>query len=161
MRDDMPSFPLLISDPGHPLVSSDSLHLLKRIRYRWVSSNFLMGLGQERVVCSTDRIRKVGFLSPIIFLESQASKMHDSLPVQLFSPLTFSIILCENIPPEFAMSPRCLLTAALTLSGISTRTRVDLLEAGFLFLCYYVIGASDQTSAIRTGSLKRSLQVAR
>jgi hypothetical protein len=29
MRGDMPSFPLLISDPGHPLVSSDSLHLLR------------------------------------------------------------------------------------------------------------------------------------
>jgi hypothetical protein len=40
MRDDMPSFPLLISDPEHPLVSSDSLHLLKGIRYRWVSTNF-------------------------------------------------------------------------------------------------------------------------
>jgi hypothetical protein len=40
MRNDRPSFPLLISDPGHPPIISDPLHLLKRIRYRWVSRNF-------------------------------------------------------------------------------------------------------------------------
>jgi hypothetical protein len=49
MRDDVPSFPLLISDPGHPPIISDPLHLLKRIHYCWVSRNFSMGLGQGRV----------------------------------------------------------------------------------------------------------------
>jgi hypothetical protein len=92
MRDDVPSSPLLISDPGYPPIISDPLHLLKRIRCRWVSRNFSTGLGQERVFFSTDRIRKVGFLSPIVFLESQASKMHDSFPIHLFFPLTFLVI---------------------------------------------------------------------
>jgi hypothetical protein len=43
MRDDMPLFPLLISDPEHPPIISNPLHLLKRIRYRWVARNFQWG----------------------------------------------------------------------------------------------------------------------
>jgi hypothetical protein len=159
MRDDPPSSPFLISDPGHPPIISDPLHLLKRIRYRWASKNFSMRLGHERVFFSTDRIRKVGFLSLIVFLESQASKMHDSLPVQLFSPMTFSIILPDNMHPEFAMTPWCLLTAALTLPGISTRTRGDLLEAGLWFFYFY--WRLQSNFGDQKGLLKRSLQVAR
>jgi hypothetical protein len=143
MRDNMPSFPLLIRDPGHPPIISNPLHLLKRIRCRWVSRNLSMGSGQELVFFSTDRIRKVGFLSPVVFLESQASQMHDTLPIQLFSPLIFSILLRNNICPEFAMTPWRLLTGALTLSGISTRTRVDPLEARFWFLSFYWCFQSD------------------
>jgi hypothetical protein len=119
------------------VIISDPLHLLKRIRYRWVKSAFSMGLGNEQLFFSTKRIEEAGFLSPVVFMQGQATKMHDSLPLRLFSPLTLSVIFQQNWLPEFAMAPWCLLTAALTIPDLSTRTRIELLEVGFWFLYFY------------------------
>jgi hypothetical protein len=63
--------------------------------------------------------------------------MHDSLPLELFSTRTLALILRDNLQTEFMLVPWCLLAAELTLSTMSTRIRVDLLEIGFWFLCYY------------------------
>jgi hypothetical protein len=72
-----------------------------------------------------------------MFLQSRVNKMHDSLHLEQFSPRTLTVILRDNLQTEFMLAPWCVLAAALTLSTISTRTRVDLLEIGFWFLYYY------------------------
>jgi hypothetical protein len=154
--------------PVRPVVICDPLHLLKRIRYRWVTSTFSIGFGTERVLFSTRRIKNAGFLSPIVFLQSRVSKMHDALPVQLFSPLTLSLIFRDNLSSEFIMAPWCLLTAGLTLSGISTRTRIELLEVGFWVLyiywrlksCFgYPTGVIERITEGREAALYRSDQL--
>jgi hypothetical protein len=96
-----------------------------------------MSLGREQVRFSTRRIEEAGFPSTVVFLPAKASQMHDSLPLKLFSPETLAVIFRNNFDPEFAMAPWCLLTASLTIREISTRTRVELLEIGFLFLYFY------------------------
>jgi hypothetical protein len=117
-----------------PIVISDPLHLLKRIRSRLIRTPLLMGLGHEELLFSIERIQQTGLLSPIAFVQSLVSKMHDPLPLELLSPRTLAVILRDNLQTELVLAPWCLLTAALTLLAISMRTRVDLLEIGFWFL---------------------------
>jgi hypothetical protein len=49
---------------GQVLIFSDSLHLLKRIRYRFVSSEFSIGFGGEQIQFSIDRIQKRATVYP-------------------------------------------------------------------------------------------------
>jgi hypothetical protein len=70
-------------------------------------------------------------------MTSPITKMHDSLPLELFSPVTFAYILEHEMTSEMVLAPWCLLTAALTVPGFNTKTRCHLLEIGFWFLFYY------------------------
>jgi hypothetical protein len=60
---------------------------------------------------------------------SKVSKMHDSLPFELFSPKTLSHIFfpSNHVVGEIMIVLWCLLVSALTLSGISMQTRIELL----------------------------------
>jgi hypothetical protein len=130
------------------VVISDPLPLLKRICDQLIRTPLSMGLGHKELLFSIEGIQQTGFLSPIVFLQSRVSKMHDSLPLELFSPRTLAVILRDNLQTEYMLAPWCLLTVALTLSSINTRTRVDLLEIG---LCFSVTRASGYISEILWG----------
>jgi hypothetical protein len=122
---------------SRPIVC-DSKHLVKRIRYRFVSSSqFSIGFGTEERFFSLLRIQQVWCFPDIVLDNSQITKMHDLLPLYLFSPMTFTVILSREYTPELVLSPWCLLTAALPLVGFNTKTRGDLLEAGYWFLDLY------------------------
>jgi hypothetical protein len=114
----------------------DPKHLEKRLRYRLVSAEFSIGFGDDRISFSLARIQGADFLAPIVFDNSRITKMHDSLPLQLFSPVTFSWIL-ETEGLELVLAPWCLLTAVLTMPEFNTRTRCDFLETGFWSLSLY------------------------
>jgi hypothetical protein len=113
------------------VIVSDPLHLMKRIRYRWVSSEIVIAFGVDPAKFSLRTLKGWNVVSPVVFMNSHITKMHDSLPLRPFSPTTFSAILRRRQGPEFVMAPCCLLSAALILRGQSTRTRVPLLEIGF------------------------------
>jgi hypothetical protein len=116
----------------------DPKHLVRRIRYRFVSSSqFSIDFGTDQRSFSLSRIQRAGFLPDIMFDNSQITKMHDLLPLYLLSPLTFTFILSREYTPELVLSPWCLLTAALTLVGFNTKTRCDLLETGYWSLDLY------------------------
>jgi hypothetical protein len=158
-------FPDMLIDS---VIISDPLHLLKRICYRLIRTTLLMGLEHEELLFSIKRFQPIGFLSPIVFLQSRVSKMHDSLPLELFSPETLTVILRDHLQTEFMLAPWCLLTAALTLSTISTRTPVDLLEIGFWFLYYYwglrlhfgdPLGVIEKITIGRRASIYRAQQI--
>jgi hypothetical protein len=70
---------------GQVLIFSDPLHLLKRIRYGFVSSEFSIGSGRQQIKFLIDRIQKTSICSPVIFLNSRITKMHDLLSLKLFS----------------------------------------------------------------------------
>jgi hypothetical protein len=165
INDRLEFFPSL---PFRPVVICDPLHLMKRIRYRWVARQLSIGFGSEQLFFSMTRIKEAGFLSPIVFLDSHLSKMHDSLPLQLFSPFTLSMIFQDHSGPEYVMAPWCLLSAALTILDISTRTRVELLETGFWFLYFHwrlkvrlghPKGVVEKMTEGRNASLYRSEQL--
>jgi hypothetical protein len=138
--------------PGQCVIICDPLHLLKRIRYRLVHLKRFLS-EEERIDFSLQRIMDGRYLSPIVFDDLKVSKMHDSLPLELFSAKTLVYILCakdgadgdglgeltpeRGLRGEGIMLPWCLLVAALTMPGISTQTRIQLLEIGFWILYFY------------------------
>jgi hypothetical protein len=81
-----------------------------------------------------DRIQKASICSPVVFLNSGITKMQDSLPLELFSPKVFAQALSQCPCNDIVMASWCLLTSALTLATISTKTCLNLLEIGFWFL---------------------------
>jgi hypothetical protein len=50
-------------------------------------------LGGQHIIFSLERIKDAGFLASIVFDNSHVTKIHDSLPMQLFAPLTFAVVL--------------------------------------------------------------------
>jgi hypothetical protein len=101
------------------------------------SSQFSIGFGTEERFFSSSRIQQAGFFPDIIFDNPQITKVHDLLPLYLFSPMTFTFILSRECTPKLMLNPWCLLTAALTLVGFNVKTRCDLLETGYWFLELY------------------------
>jgi hypothetical protein len=118
------------------LVICDPLHLLKRIRYRLLKISKVIS-GKSRIDFCIDRIKAGRFLSPIVFDNSQETKMHDSLPLELFSAKTLAYILHECLAGEGMMIPWCLLVIALTMPDLSTETRTQTVEIGFWMLYLY------------------------
>jgi hypothetical protein len=53
----------------------------------------------------------------VVFVQAKASKMPDSLPLKLFAPEKLAVIFHDKLRSEFAMAPRCLLTASLLEMG--------------------------------------------
>jgi hypothetical protein len=98
-----------------------------------VCAEFSIGFGGDRMSFSLATIPGRDVLAPIVFDNSRITKMHISLPLQLFSPVTFSWIL-ETDGLELVLAAWCLLTAVLTLPEFNTRTRCDFFETGFWFL---------------------------
>jgi hypothetical protein len=123
-----------------PASVGDPLHLLKRIRYRMVRRQaFSVAWGRESarlITFSLRRIRESQVCSSLVFVDSKVSKMHDSLPLELFSQRTLSNILTSGKPAELLMVPWCLLNVALTHRGLNTRSRAGFLEIGFWVLCH-------------------------
>jgi hypothetical protein len=73
------------------VIICDPRYLLKQIRYYLLTLlSFLSPY--ERIDFSIDRIQQAHFLSPGAFNNSKASKMHDSLRLELFSLKTLSYI---------------------------------------------------------------------
>jgi hypothetical protein len=98
------------------IVVSDPLQLMKRISYGWIRRPLSFGLGEEELLFFfTKRNHEAEFLSPVVFLRSQLSKIHNSLPLQLFSTSTLAVIFRDVLRAEFSMASWCLLLAALTL----------------------------------------------
>jgi hypothetical protein len=97
--------------PGLPNVRTDhlvngySLHIEKRIQYRWVCYTFRIGYGsEENISFSLERIRMTQILSPTVFSNAACTKMHDSLSLQLCSPLTLAMLFQPEPRSEVAIS---------------------------------------------------------
>jgi hypothetical protein len=86
---------------------------------------------EERITFSIDKIRSAGHLSPIVFDHSRASKMHGSLPLEMFSYRTLGWVVNDGDGEQIVIVPWCLLVVASTFRDLSIRTRVELLEIGF------------------------------
>jgi hypothetical protein len=68
-----------------PVVISDPLHLLKRIRYRLLSADFRIGVNGHERDFAISAIQIMAQIPQVIFDNSRMTKMHDSLPLHLFS----------------------------------------------------------------------------
>jgi hypothetical protein len=81
-----------------PVVVSDPLHLLKRIRYRLLSSHFRIGVNEDLTAFSILSIEMTAQVPPVVFDTARIATMHDSLPLQLFSrqPIVAAFEGCQG-----------------------------------------------------------------
>jgi hypothetical protein len=76
---------MVTSDAILPLAVTDPLHMLKRIRYRFLSGDLRVGADERIEIFTITKIKAAVKLPGIIFDNPRITKMHDFLPLQLFS----------------------------------------------------------------------------
>ena len=122
-------------------VLSDPLHLLKRGRYRLISSKVHAGLDNYTNIIDVNYLKKIFEYPSCIFSNSRITKMHDSLATALFSFYSLkTIIESGNSSYLTFFLPLCLMNIALSEAELSTIERINLLEISF----YYCLILKDE-----------------
>ena len=119
-------------------VVSDYLHILKRLRYRLLSTIIHAGFSIENENIDLEKLMHLLKVSEVCFSNDLYTKMHDSLPLELFSPQNFMELIRadENVAAAFWF-PISLSILALNERDIGFETRKYLLESAFWFLVFY------------------------
>lgn len=119
------------------MIVSDPLHILKRARYRLLASKVHVGLTNSSQVIQIDRLEALLNLPSKVFSNERFTKMHDDLPIALFSFETL-VTLWEHEPvylPYFL--PFCLLNIGLNEDALSLEERINLFELAFYYVLAY------------------------
>lgn len=129
------------------LVVSDPLHLLKRARYRMLAAETSLGLTEGSEIIRADTLREVLTLPSKVFSNHKFTKMHDDLPVSMFS-LSSLIELYEKQPCYTAyFLPFCLLNAALCEKDLVIEERFNFIELSLYYMIAYIEEA--ETSVVK------------
>jgi hypothetical protein len=121
------------------LVSSDPHHILKRIRYRLVAFDAESEADRPELF-SLAHMRAYVQLQPVVYQNSKVTKMHNFLPLHLFSQRTTYALFAEACASEFfVFFPWFLVVSALTFREHSTKTRCSILETDFWLLWLYQV----------------------
>ena len=127
------------------LFSNDPLHLLKRARYRLLSHNLVQLFKYEDPI-SVELIHELTNLPSVIFDNSQLTKMHDHLPIQLFTIESLEVLMYAELYAEASyFLPFVLLNEALSTKNLTVDERVDFLEI-ITFYCKYYKMLYEKTS---------------
>lgn len=123
-------------------IISDPLHLFKRARYRLLKTlqgcSILAGFDAFSPHIDISAIDSVLKLPSVVFLDSQITKMHDSLPMMLFSLNSLNkLFIHKEIPSLAYFIPWSLFLNAFTVQDISDNIRYDLFEIATYYLLFY------------------------
>lgn len=121
------------------LIISDPLHLLKRARYRLLSSS-VHGDFENRTesIIEIDKLQAQLDLPSVVFSNEKYTKMHDSLATQLFSFRTLaSLLKNKNYTALTYFLPLCLLCGSLEEESLSVDERFSFLQVGFFYMLSY------------------------
>ena len=119
------------------LIVSDPLHILKRARYRLLGSDVHLGMTNGSQIIDVERLKQVLNLPSKVFSNQQFTKMHDDLPISLFS-FESLVKLAVNEPTYLAyFMPFCLLNIGLSEEGLSIEERINLFEVAFYYVFAY------------------------
>ena len=114
-------------------IVSDPLHLLKRARYRLLSS--LVHSDFENTTegqVDIDRLKEQLDLPSVVFSVEKYTKMHDSVAVKLFSMESLvSLFEMRNFTSLSYFLPLCLLCASLHEEKLTLNERYSFLELAF------------------------------
>ena len=124
-------------------VISDPLHLLKRGRYRLISSNVHSGFFAESPIINLSQIQDILNLPSIVFSPLGITKMHDDLAIDLFSFHSLNILINQNIAFLTYFLPLCLMNIALSEKDLVTIERINFLEVAFYFC--FILKQETQT----------------
>jgi hypothetical protein len=120
------------------LIIVDPLHILKRIRYRCLSGDFCIGVGNDKTEFCINQIRDKLPLPSIVFNNSRITKMHDCLALELFSQASLHTIFQNCLQQAlFAFFPWFLMILGLTGGSFSTKTHCHMFETAFWLLYFY------------------------
>ena len=119
------------------LMVSDPLHILKRARYRLLNSDVHTGLTNSSDVIDVEKLKKLLNLTSKVFSNQKFTKMHDDLPISLFSfESLITITTCEPAYVSYFL-PFCLLNIGLSEEHLSLEERVNLFEVAFYYILIY------------------------
>lgn len=137
-----------VSPNDHLRIISDPLHIFKRVRYRLLKIRsgiaILSGFSTDSPKIDLAAIQQTLKLAPVVFLDAQMTKMHDSLPIALFSTRSLQqLIKSDNYPAILYFFPWVLFLAALSNTNLSANIRYDLLEIALYYLLFYIVTLID------------------
>ena len=125
---------LNFSDLNQLLMISDPLHLLKRARYRILSSNVHLGITPNTDILNIEELKEIFKYPSLVYDNSKVTKMHDSLATQIFSfnSLKKQIEHKKSNYLSFFL-PLCLMNIAISEKELTTLERINLLEISFYY----------------------------
>ena len=137
------------------LIVSDPLHILKRARYRLLNSDVHTGLTNSSEVIEVEKLKKLLNLPSKVFSDQRFTKMHDDLPISLFS--FESLMKIRECAPEYLayFLPFCLLNIGLSEEHLSLEERINLFEVAFYYIFVYR-GVTNNTQNVRLPEHKSS-----
>ena len=121
------------------LYTNDPLHMLKRARYRFLSHNFSQVFSNGNIF-NFSNIRHKFNIPSIVWYNGKITKMHDSLPLELFKIENLGILLNNFQKYKNEISyflPFCLLNAALQIEHLTVDERIDYLQITAHYLKEY------------------------
>lgn len=142
-------------------VISDPLHLLKRARYRLLSSSVHSSFENlSESLISLDRLREELNLPSVVFSQEKYTKMHDSLATQLFSLRNLNILIKKkNLNALAYFLPMCLLSASLSEKEMTVDERFSLLQVGFYYMISYYSMSQDNAHVLRQKKQRNNTHV--
>lgn len=122
-----------VIDFSDSLHLNDPLHLIKRGRYRLLSHKLVL-LKRKEEELKIDYMKQILNLPSIVFDNHVYTKMHDVLPIKLFSIKNFDNLLYSELYKESAyFLPFVLLIEAVSDENLTIDERVDFIE----IMCFY------------------------
>lgn len=123
------------------LMISDPLHLLKRLRYRLLQGRtFTSGFSLDAPTWDSSKLQEMSSqlrLPAAVFDNSDATKMHDTLPLALFTPEVLRGSLRINSILAAYILPGVILNTALRARDLSRNERLELLKLGYGYMKEY------------------------
>ena len=120
-------------------VVSDFLHIIKRLRYRLLSSLIHSGFTTDDPVISIDDLKTILQDMPeIVWNNEKFTKMHDRLPLELFKIDNFiKLFIAGHYTAAAFWFPISLSILAINGADLGFQYRYYLLQAAFWFLVFY------------------------
>ena len=135
----------------HLRIISDPLHILKRVRYRLLSGKqIIIGFQTENSVIDLNLLQSQLIQCPsIVFNNSKITKMHDSLPLTLFSMTSLKRLFeLRNIGALAYFTPWCLFISAMESEDLDVNRAFDFISIALYYLMYYYLSYQKNYQSI-------------
>lgn len=141
----------------------DPLHLLKRMRYRLLKGKvFTSGFDESgptfdsSILLEGNPFKNV---PDVVLRDGQMYKMHDSLPLVLFTPeVLLQAVELDPVLTSYLL-PGVLLNVALSYVDLTREERIELLTIGYYYMLQYYVHIDEGTEEglVQTGTKKVNL----
>ena len=147
--------PLSAQNVNNRLIFEDLLHLVKCIRYRFVSGSKICPFPFTGQTVTVEHFRQVGIVEWVLD-SSQARKMDDFLPLMMFNP-EHVLRAVELNMPEVAcvLLPATLLITAVMEQNLSRQQRLDYLSTAWAFFWCYLVSYTEVAQEKRGQTVSR------